>query len=240
MEEKDLINRFDELYERSYTENRAVFTDFLDLQSQDILERQRYYPAPVLYGGYEGAERRAARFGEDGDFPLECIRISPKDMKFAEELTHRDMLGAILSLGIERRTVGDIVMHAGSGYVFVLSSVRDLILDELDRVRHTAVVCSVSSLPEGASSVKEERTAIASSERLDAVVSAVCGMSRADGKSAVDEGRVFIRGSECREPSRTLKAGDVVSVRGHGKFLYAGESGVTGKGRLRVKFALYK
>ena len=240
MENKDLINRFYELYERASVTGRPVYTDFLDLSSSDVLSGLSLYPEPETYGGYEGAERVMACFGEPDRYPFKCLCVSPKDMKFADKFTHRDILGAILNLGIKRQTTGDIIIRENRAYVFVCDTVCDLIINELHRVKRTAVVCAVSELPDGAAAVTEDKKATVSSLRADCVVSAVFGLSRSGAKDMFLSGLIFIRGKECGDPSYELKENDVVSVRGRGKFRYCGQDGVTGKGRLRISCKLYK
>ena len=116
-DERLLYARLKELAERS--DGRFTFTDFLGLAEQSVLTevlrdiRVRY----ELFGGADGAERVMARFGDEDElyysepFPIDIIRVSPRSQKFANQLTHRDFLGAILNLGIERRCVGDIVIR---------------------------------------------------------------------------------------------------------------------------------
>ena len=131
-EERQWRNRFSELAERAYARGRYEFTDFLSLAEVQYLysaEKELAYAGVALWGGYEGAERQIAGFGNcayEAAFPVCCLKITPTNAKFAEELTHRDYLGALVNLGLERSTLGDILPVRGAAYVYCLSRLRRL------------------------------------------------------------------------------------------------------------------
>ena len=239
MKDRDLINRFTELSYRAYKTGAAFYTDFLDVASQSDLLCLDLPVAPTLDGGYPEAERRIGCFGDDAP-DIVCVRIEPVDMKFADRLTHRDFLGSVLALGINRAFVGDIVVYENRGYVFCKSTAADLILSELDRVRHTNVRCSYSSLPDGAVSEPVLCSAVAASLRLDAVISAVFDLSRSESKELFASEKVFVSGRVCTDPIKEPGEGDRISVRGHGKFIFREPVGTTGKGRIRFSYKLFK
>ena len=117
MELQQQKNRFHDLAERSYARDLFTFTGFLGLGEQDAFwqeEPKLKYAGYTLYGGCENADRvmvrfgNAEKFGYDVPFPIVCIHIRPLASKFADELTHRDFLGALMNLGIDRSTLGDI------------------------------------------------------------------------------------------------------------------------------------
>ena len=132
-EERQWRNRFSELAERAYARGRYEFTDFLSLAEVQYLysaEKELAYAGVALWGGYEGAERQIAGFGNcayEAAFPVCCLKITPTNAKFAEEFTHRDYLGALVNLGLERSTLGDILPVRGAAYVYCLSKVAPFI-----------------------------------------------------------------------------------------------------------------
>lgn len=110
-----LEKRFNELYNRANQNYYPVFSDFLNLEEQSVLAKS-YLPC-VLYGGYEGAERVVAGFGDnvcEQDFPIRCVEIKPVNKKFADKLSHRDFLGGLMNLGIKRELLGDIIIFENS------------------------------------------------------------------------------------------------------------------------------
>ncbi len=98
----------------------------------------------ATFGGYDGAERAVAAFGNGcqyAEFPVKIIKAEPLSQKFADKLSHRDFLGSLMGLGIKRNVLGDIVIKENTGYIFCLDSIADYIVQNLDKVRHTGVKC---------------------------------------------------------------------------------------------------
>lgn len=141
-------NRFKELADRSYNKGQFTFTRFLSLAELSAFkyeESNLKYASPVIYGGYEEAERVLIRFGNKDElgyeeqFPIDILEITPLAEKFADDLTHRDFLGALMSLGIERELLGDIIVRGKKAYLFCLESISDYIIENLMSVKHTSV-----------------------------------------------------------------------------------------------------
>lgn len=173
-EERQWRNRFSELAERAYARGRYEFTDFLSLAEVQYLysaEKELAYAGVALWGGYEGAERQIAGFGNcayEAAFPVCCLKITPTNAKFAEEFTHRDYLGALVNLGLERSTLGDILPVRGAAYVYCLSKVAPFIAENLKRIRHTDVACVPTAEQVSAKKEKTEETLFLSSPRRTA------------------------------------------------------------------------
>ena len=226
-----------------------TFTRFLGLAEQSALREAapRLAVPPVLFGGCEGAERVIARFGDgeeigyDEPFPIVCLKIAPRSQKFADKLTHRDFLGAILNLGIERSRLGDIVIRDNVGYVFAREDIAVYIADSLSRIKHTDVRATVTEeLPEDGELYKTEMRRIQlSGERVDAVIAKVFSLSRDDAQALFKRGLVFVSGRCVESVSHTPRDGDVISVRGYGRFIYRGYSSLTKKGNLNIEVDLY-
>ena len=131
MDKEDLFEkRMRELGKKAYYRGILTFSDFLDLNQQNILHSLSFRDTGVkveTFGGYESAERQMAAFVPEAlsyeqDYPIACVKIQPLNRKFSEDLTHRDYLGAILNLGIDRAKIGDILLDQEAGYVFCQES----------------------------------------------------------------------------------------------------------------------
>lgn len=226
-----------------------LFSDFLDLAGQSDLSAVRAVygnKAYTTFGGADGAERVMARFGceeELGyseDFPIVCIKCEPKSIKFADKLTHRDFLGALMNLGIERSTLGDIVIRENVGYIFAKADMCEFITAELTKVKRTDVVCSpTEKIPEGELYKTERKRIQAVGERLDAVVAKVFSISRDDSLSYFKKGLVFVDGRQMENNSYVPKRNERVSVRGLGRFIYLGYESLSKKGKLNIEVDLY-
>ena len=174
------------------------------------------------------------------DYPISCIQIRPKNARFAEDLSHRDVLGALMHLGIDRCKMGDIAMCDGVCYLFCHTSLAELIAGELIKVRHTTVACSICR-PEDFTyqpKVKEIMGTVASN-RLDAVMSVAFQSSRSSLLSLIVGGMVFVNGRLITTNAYTLKQGDLISARGEGKFRYVGAEKETKKGRILIRVEKY-
>ena len=157
-------------------------------------------------------------------------------------LSHRDYLGSVLALGIDRGSVGDILTDGDfSARIFVFRRIAPLVASELDRVGSDKVTVREEIPPVGlfAERKTEEITAVAASMRLDALVGAVFPLSRADAKELVLRGLCEVNYMTEDRPDRTVGEGDVISARGYGKFAVGKEVGVTKSGKIRVTVRKY-
>lgn len=250
--EKELLQlkkRFAELAQKSYRQNVYCFSGFLSLAEQDVFYQVKSeYPETdcTLYGGNDDCERQMARFGSEEQlgyeqpFPIVCIRIKPLLAKFAEELGHRDYLGACMNLGIERSTLGDILVRPDCAYLYCAETISPFIVENLTKIRHTNVRCSVfTGTAETLRQEKIRREYQVSSERVDGVAAKVFGLSRAQILEIFRQKHVFVNGRLQESNSAPLKAGDRVTVRGYGKFVYGGVTHMTRKGKCGIVVELF-
>lgn len=251
--EKDIIqlkNRLQDLADRAYVQNLYTFTGFLGLGEQDVFWQQESrlrYAGYTLDGGYESAERVVIRFGNGEElgyevpFPIVCVHIVPLSVKFAEALSHRDFLGALMNLGVDRNTMGDIKAGEKEAYLFCLDSIAGFICENLTQVRHTHVKCEVTDTCQMTLQEEPELVTVqVQSLRVDAVLARVYSLSREKSLDLFRAGKVFVGGRLCENNSRLLKPGETVNARGYGKFTLQGEPRETKKGKLSVETAVYR
>lgn len=244
-EEQLLEGRLSELCKKSFERDIFTFSDFLGLMEQTVLRRVMHgYPTShlTLFGGTAGCERVMARFGDaealgwEEPFPIVCLHIKPKSQKFADTLTHRDFLGALMSLGLRREMLGDIAIFENEGYLFAEEKMAEHILSSLTEVRRTAVTVSrVESLPEGELFRTETITVQVQSERLDAVIAKVFSLSREEAQGFFAKSLVFADGQVIESTSYTPKVGEKISVRTKGRFIYGGQASLSKKGKINVR-----
>ena len=231
-----------DLLVRSERTGQWFYSGFLSpAEQQDLLRCPEAAGASYfLTGGYAGAERKILAAGNEEESgpavpPIRVIAVEPRSRKFAEELTHRDYLGAILGTGIERSLIGDILIRDGQAWFFCLESVADMLAASLEQVRRTAVNAVLSSpdIPELQPRYVSVRLNVAS-ERLDAVTAAFAGVSRGQAGALFAAERVFVNGRMTADKSARLAEGDILTVRGIGKAIYDGIEHETKKHRLWV------
>lgn len=244
-----LKKRLQELAKRAYSNGRYTYTDFLSLAEQDVLLSLRFEPgsAPVvLCGGFETAERQLAQFGSEELCgytevpPIVCVQIEPVSQKFADALTHRDYLGALMALGVRRSVLGDIILHENCGYLFCLDSISGFITEQFTQVKRTTVTCAVlDTVPALVAGEPAQSSVNVASERLDAMVATVYRLSRSESQALIEQGKVFVSGRLTENTSLQPAPGDIISVRGLGRFAYDGVAKETKKGRLFINVRVY-
>ena len=127
-------------------------------------------------------------------------------------LSHRDFLGALLSCGVRREKVGDILVFENSAYVFCYDSIAEFISENLSEVKHTSVKCSYSSqIPQNVFPSPEEKNVVIASERLDAVVAAVYNLSRTESQSLFAQKKIFVNSRVTENTSFQPETDDVIS-----------------------------
>ena len=255
-QEVQFRKRLADLARTAYYREIPMFTDFLDLNELHMVHSFRPEEAGVMirtFGGYEEAERQIAAFLPDalsydyGEkecflsmYPIRCIRISPCSGKFSETLTHRDYLGALIHLGMERSMLGDILVKKDGAYVFCQEHMAAFIIENLCRIRHTNVLAKLVTQPEEFPNPEFQTiTGSVASLRLDSVIALAFHASRSSLVQNIENGNVFVNGKMITSNGYSLKEGDIISLRGKGKFQLMESGGKSKKGRLFIKINRY-
>ena len=235
--------RLNELALRASYTGLPRFTRFLE----PSLEREARAAANAagvqlaLWGGHADAERSIAAFYPDeppaeADYPLVCLELS-WNLKYAEP-GHRDLLGAVMGLGLERDAVGDIAPGEaeGTAWLFVHSDMESYILGNLDSAgRAKLKVRSAEGAPRLKPPEGISLRVTVSSFRLDAVLAAGLKLSRGEAQRLIESSQVKRNHIEILRGDARLEEGDLLSVRGHGRMRVDGFEGLTRKGRQAVR-----
>ena len=254
-EEQILKARLNDLALKSYKQNIYTYTSFLspaDMAVFDTLRDELSYVGYEANGGLDICERKMIGFGSrkqlgyDGVWPIKLIVISPLIEKFSDELSHRDFLGALMNLGIERSVLGDIIVkNQKRAYVFCQENIAGFIADNLTKIKHTNVKCTIMDISE-AGDISELKpllydiSCIVAAARFDAVVAALIKCSRSEAVKYFQSEKITLNGRICTRNSIPLKDGDIFSVRGHGKYIYCGQGSETKKGKIHVSLKGYR
>lgn len=244
-EEEILSSRIDDAFSICDRKSIPRFVGFLDLRQQKIAEitacanRQSNY---MFFGGYQNAERKM--FGvfpdyiddKENFFPIGYLEIG-----HLRPLSHRDFLGSLMSLGIKREVIGDILVGENKSFIILQSSFCSHIIDNLKKIANVGVSikeCDANSLVLSENRFIEEKV-IVSSLRLDCIVSAICNKSRAESAKFIESERVFINHEIVSSCSKNVEEGNVISVRSIGKFEIGQILSTTKKGRLVLSYKKY-
>ena len=247
MDELLLKKRITELRKRVEFSYGTEFTDFLTLSeietAKSVLSGSNY----MFFGGYDDTERQMLCIASEDItitpemFPITGIKIVPKNVKFSETFSHRDILGSVLGLGLERDVIGDIFVKEKEAFLLCVERIATFLTEHLEQVRHTNVLCRIEQTEDD--SFKKEFQVFSrtvSAIRIDAVAAAAFGVSRSSAASAVSGGKIFLNGREITSPSASVKELDVLSFRGQGKARLKEIGNLTKKGRIVVTIERYQ
>ena len=250
MNEQELCKkRLIDLSKQANHKNIVTFSDFLNLNELNIYHsvQNQLYTKTERFGGYDSAERQMIAcipdaFYREWEYPIRCLHIVPKNAKYAEKLTHRDILGALMNLGIDRSKLGDILCLEDDYYVFCEALMFPFLLENVSKIRHTMVqVCEEINYKDLQSNIQfEERFDMIASNRIDCIIAKACHFSRSEAAEYLNAEKVFINGKTITNCNQSCPDGGIISVRGKSRFIFESCNTTSKKGKLRVKFLFYK
>lgn len=242
-EEHPFVERVLDWIDRA-ARGRPVRTPFLDPRGKVIVKAlvgQSGELQSFFDGGYEGAERCRCLIAptwispEEKAFGLSFLSV--RTGRRSGELRHPDVLGSLLGLGIKREMTGDILLLPDRCFVIVAEEIADYILLHMNRIGPESVTlesCARSELVLPDRRTNQWTVSVASL-RVDALAAGVFRLSRAKASEAIRSGKCRVNWQVTEDPSRLLREGDTVSLRGWGRFRVDAVEGETKKGRLRVR-----
>ena len=243
-DEKRLLSRMDELLQKAL-QGRTVCSDFLDLRQLELTRAVMAQGNSIGWrfdGGYEFSERQRLVVYPDwepeGLASIACLKITPQSIG-PIDLGHRDYLGAILNLGISRAKLGDIVLQNDCAFVFVDQNLADYICQQLSRVKHSSVSLEVIQPEDFVYQPAQPviRKVTLASLRLDAAIAAAYDISRSEAVDLIEKQQVKINQMQLDKSAVALEQGDLVSVRGRGRFRIEAIGGQSRKGRYQVEIS---
>jgi RNA-binding protein YlmH len=231
-----------ELARRGAREDRPAFSRFLEPSMIPVAEKcARQAGAQVLFsGGYEGAERVVAAFAAEAtvDFPIACLEIR-WNKKYADP-GHRDLLGAVMGLGIDREATGDITVGDGVAHLFAERDMARYIMENLTSAGRAKLNVTQKEGDVEAPEPEGVRARITfSSPRLDAILSAGYDLSRTEAQRMIAAGLVKLNHVPQLRTDATVREGDLLSARGFGRLKVEEMLGETKKGRLAARVFRY-
>lgn len=258
-EDKILVSKILDKVQFTKEKNYIEVTDFLDGYQQKIVKKvleQLRYKEYVLFGGFEESERKMVFLFPDKLMELlepslqndkmiqERIKvisiILPKDLK--EKYQHRDFLSGVMKLGIKREKIGDILVRNYGADIIVKEDMLSYLLSnlkELTRFQKSEIISKSISELEAVSIKMEMTTIIVTQLRLDTIISAILHISRTKANEIIEQERVLVNYETKTKNSIILKEGDLLTIRGKGKFKIGEIISQTSKGKIRVEVGKY-
>lgn len=247
-DERRLMRRVEELCRVSMSRSIPRYTGFLSDREQSLAQaacNKADCSCTRFWGGFDGAERCVLCIEPPDAWqeePLAYLQFTAYGDKLP---THRDYLGAILGLGLERTCVGDILAdpeHDDTFYAVVLADKQAFIDIELTGAGHCTVhTACCDTLPSRLLEHRERalQEATVPSLRADAVLAAMLHTSRTRAADYIAAGRVEINHLPLKAAHESAYVEDIFTVRGVGRFKLAVIGGKSRKDRLFISFYQY-
>lgn len=244
-EDKILIARVKDCVRFASDKHCAKFIGFLDEGAQNVAcsVSTGGRCAVYKYAGHSDGQRVMLGFVpndmpcNEQDFGIKALTIISRN---TANLTHRDYLGALMSLGIEREAVGDILCEQGRAVVFLKQSVCEFVKTSLQKIGNEGVKCvEGASYPLPTAYSFKQIESVVASARIDCVVASLCNLSRGTACELINTGFVSINGFECGKITKTVEKEDKITVRKHGKFIIDSIDKLTRKNRLVLQARKY-
>ncbi len=246
MNEQNLFDgKIRDLISRGMGAGGMAFSPFLTAEEAKIAAGicKNAGVAYLLYGGYDGAERKILAVSDlEPELLKDCVPLVLLEIHVShlDEISNRDVLGALMASGVRRDVLGDIIVRDGVAMVIAAEHIKDYLIDHIKSIGHQTAV-----LKEANSDFKippprfEEIKMTVASLRLDAVVAAICKCSREQANQLIEGGVVYLNHSQTLKKTKEVSSGDCISVRKKGKWLVDECGDFTKKGRIIMKFKKY-
>lgn len=216
----------------------STLTKFLNLSEQvsltKLLAKKMEFS---LFGGYSEAElKRATINNNDNDFKISCLKIIYNDKYL--KITHQNILGTLLSLSIEKDSIGDIIPNLG--VFFIISELKDFIITEFKQINNVAIELieidpiNIKNTPE-----LELYSFTATSLRLDLVVSKITKMSRIKAIEYIESDLVKLNHEVTNKNTKSINEEDILSIRKYGRFIIMDTKKRSKKGKTIIKYGKY-
>lgn len=240
-EDKILLSRVLDALDSAQLRMTPKFLGFLSPAEHALVSdavNLLHFSGGSFFGGYERAER--VFFGAFPDymeaspelFPLRALSFIYRRQ---DQLSHRDFLGALMGLMVKREMIGDILVAPGRTVVFVHENVARMVLQELNKVGRVGVQGTEGFSPDMLPQPEfKQLSSTVASMRFDCVLSFLLGMSREKCARLIRSGLAAVGGRVTEHVSQEIKVGDIITVRGYGKFEITAQETVTKKGRLTI------
>ena len=237
-EYESLAAHLSDLKDKSETWHRSLASSFLNEEEQAAMQKLFPESSLVRYdGGYPDARKKKVIFlaDEEDDFSdIVCIQAAI-DQRF-RKIGHRDILGALMSLQIDRHSFGDFWIADDHIYLYTSETMARFLIDNLIRINQLSVSFEVTDeRPVQVFAVKRIQT-VCASERMDAIVAGLTHCSRSEAKEMIRQGLVQLNHITLEAPDELAYNNVTISIRGTGRFTYLGILRKTRNDRIVAEF----
>lgn len=225
--------------------NFQTNTYFLDLRQQGIVKNisKDFSVKHCFYGGFDDAERKIIYFIPDYMDEAETDELCVLEVTHSghKELSHRDYLGSVLSLGLKRESIGDIIVSPSKAQIITTEKIADFLKNNYAKAGHINLSCDIKPISELELAEKKVKliTDTVMSLRLDSVVASAFSISRTLAVKNITAGKVFLNDAEVLKVDKQIEEGNKIILRGKGKAILKSVSGTSKKGRIWIEIERY-
>lgn len=245
-EDKLLFARVLDKYTLAQKRHQLTHTDFIDpvrtATFMQILQRAGGGVYMTAHGGFTDAERKIIAFDmqeiKQENFPITPIAVTYNG-RFSGAPTHRDYLGAVLGLGLDRGKIGDICLASEGAVLYVAEEVALYVSENLNQVGRVTVKAKLDQQLDGTEATGVNKRITVPSMRLDAVLGAALNFSRGKAAMFIENDKVFVNWKPAKK-THTVAAGDAITVRGVGRVVVVTQGGTTKKDRIMLEVEISK
>jgi len=220
---KKFRKKIENLVLESIKNNKTYSTNFLTLEEQTHINDKLIYIPYILDGGYSNPELKRLIVSYNNEFVknVSCFEIKTMDNNFT--LTHQNILGSLIALGISKESIGDII--PSDNVFFIKTELDDLIITEFRKIGSTII--SINKV-DGSNYERiinyQDFTVVTKSLRLDLVVSKIIKKSREQSKELIENDLVKVNHKSITNNTKQVKNNDIISIRKHGRFIIKDDS----------------
>lgn len=241
-EEELFFKRINSIKDNALNNYKLTTLKFLDIRKQEIV---RYVIGNscnlYMWGGYDDAEYKKCVISpfeiEDPDYKLDILKLD-YNKKFLT-LNHRKVLACLMDLGIKREVIGDILFNGDECYIMASSEMSQYIIDNLRNISHNPVEVSIHNGEVSNVINLEEVKCFVSSMRLDCIISGIYNVARSISQDLIKSEAVKVNQVLTKNTSHETHVGDIISVRGKGRFKILEELGQSRSDRIVLSLGKY-
>ena len=246
-EEQDFIRKVESWVVSSQEQYAPILTPFLDPRQQFIVEAivGQYDEIKFQFeGGYIAAVRKRCMIYPDfytpktDEFDVELIEIR-YPIKFSS-ISHGQILGSLVGLGIDRDQLGDIISDGSRWQLLLTKQMLPYLEQNFQKVGKISIRIEKREYTELIVPIDHwtYTTAIVSSLRLDTLIASIFHISRQRSKELVESNKVKVNWAEEIRPDFMIELLDIISIRGYGRIQIKNIEGRTKKDKIKLEIGL--
>lgn len=252
-EDKILLFKILDKINECINNNKSICTNFFNLSEIDLIKQNIEYPYIYIDDKMKFIDRKVIIISNKEvkdevelldiiNDNIAFIKITYNKFDLVKNISHRDILGSILSLGIKREYIGDIYINENYSYVIVKKEIENMVLKNINKIKNISVKLDSVNMEQIDVGILNgiEKNILVSSMRLDSIIANSLNITRNMTNEIIEEKRVYINWKNEIKKDKLIKEGDILSIRGFGRINIKESRGISKKGKIILNVEIYK